>query len=367
MKAKLILCVAACIAMFVLSSCTKTSTSSCDSSCPMATRWTEEKANEWYESKPWMAGCDYITSDAINQIEMWSADTYNAAQIDKELGWAQDLGFKTLRVYLSSVVYENDPEGLKERMDNFLTICQKHGITPLFCIFDDCWNEESAYGKQPEPKPGVHNSGWVQDPSKSLRADTLTLYPKMETYVKDLLTTFGQDERILLWDLWNEPGNQGYLGSTLPALKKVFQWAREANPSQPITAGVWNASKDFQELNAFQLMNSDVITYHDYTAKESHMEQIKYLKMLNRPLICTEYMARTRDSFFRTIMPMLKEEKVIAINWGFVAGKTNTMFAWDDPRPDGKEPEVWFHDIFRQDGTPFCQAEIDTIKACTLQ
>ncbi len=332
----------------------------------VAERWSEEKANAWYENKPWMAGADYIPANAINQIEMWSKDTYSPELIDKELTWAENLGFKTLRVYLSSVVYENDAEGMKERMSNFLEICQKHGITPLFCIFDDCWNAESSYGKQPEPKPGVHNSGWVRDPSDIARQDTLTLYPKMEQYVKDLLTTFGQDERVLLWDLWNEPGNSGYGLNTLPALKKVFQWAREANPSQPLTSGVWFYEPSFAPMSSFQLENSDVISYHNYDSLECHQAEVRYLQMLNRPLICTEYMARRQKSVFKDIMPMLKKNKVVAINWGFVSGKTNTIFAWGEPMPDVAEPPVWFHDIFRQDGTPFDQAEVDTIKALTL-
>ena len=216
-----------------------------------AQRWSEEKAYEWYAQLPWMAGADYINAGDISQIEMWSGDAYNHDQIDKELTWAEDLGFKTLRVYLSSVVYENDPEGLKQRMDDFLTICQGHGIRPLFVFFDDCWNAESAYGKQPDPKPGVHNSGWVRDPSASLREDTVSLYPKMEAYVKDVLTTFKDDDRVLLWDLWNEPGNSNHGVSTLPLLKRVFGWAREVNSSQTVTRGVWNWSVDFATLNAY--------------------------------------------------------------------------------------------------------------------
>lgn len=342
------------------------SLSSCSSDKKeVAQRWTEEKANAWYSELPWMAGCDYIPASAINQIEMWSKDTYDAPQIEKELGWAEDLGFKTLRVYLSSVVYENDPDGMKERMSNFLDICKNHGIKPLFCIFDDCWNKESAYGKQPEPKPGVHNSGWVQDPSMAEREDTVKLYPKLEKYVKDLLTTFGQDDRVLLWDLWNEPGNSDYGVSTLPMLKKVFGWAREVNPSQPITCGLWRWTPEFAPLNAYQLENSDVISYHNYHEMKDHEYAIKYMQVFNRPLICTEYMARRNNSLFKTIMPLLKKNKIVAINWGFVSGKTNTIFAWDTPLPDQKEPELWFHDIYRQDGTPFDQAEIDTIKALT--
>lgn len=328
-------------------------------------RWTAARANAWYAELPWMAGCDYITSDAINQIEMWSAETYNAAQIDKEMGWAEELGLNTMRVYLSSVVYEKDADGMKQRMDNFLSICQKHGVRPLFCIFDDCWAAESSYGKQPEPKPGVHNSGWVQDPSAAMRKDTAKLYALMECYVKDLLKTFGQDERVLLWDLWNEPGNSDYFESTLPLLKKVYGWAREANPSQPLTMGIWNFDDRFLELNAFQLEHSDVISYHNYDNLASHEQEVKYLKLLNRPLVCTEYMARRRGSTFQSIMPMLKKNKVVAINWGFVSGKTNTIFAWDDPQPDVKEPELWFHDIIRQDGTPFSQEEVDTIRSLT--
>ena len=80
-------------------------------------------------------------------------------------------------------VYKNDPDGMIDRMDDFLSICNKHGIRPMFVIFDDCWNPESYYGKQPDPKPGVHNSGWVQDPSVSLRADTTALFMDLEKYV----------------------------------------------------------------------------------------------------------------------------------------------------------------------------------------
>ena len=337
-------------ALLVLASC-----------APKSPRWTEEQAGKWYEAQGWRVGCDYIPSDAINQIEMWSASSYNRELIDKELGWAEDLGFNTLRVYLSSVVYANDPQGLKDRMDDFLDICEGHGIRPLFVFFDDCWNAESAYGVQPEPKPGIHNSGWVRDPSDALRADTLSLYPALETYVKDILGTFAEDGRILLWDLYNEPGNSKYKSGSLPLLKKVFGWAQEVRPSQPLTAGVW--SDALKELNEFQLANSDVTSYHCYSSPETQQEAIDTLKRYGRPLICTEYMARTKNCTFQNTLPVLKANNVTAINWGFVAGKTNTIFAWDDPLPELQEPPVWFHDIYRTDGTPYSQEEVDFIKS----
>ena len=329
----------------------------------VSARWTPEAAQAWYDAQPWLSGCDYIPASAINQIEMWSADTWDPERIDQELGWAEELGFNTMRVFLSSVVYQNDPDGLKSRMDAFLKICAGHGIRPLFVFFDDCWDPASAYGKQRDPRPGIHNSGWVQDPSKALRADTTALYPVLEAYVKDIVGTFRGDERILLWDLYNEPGNSGYGESSIPLVKNVFRWVREGGVSQPVSIGVWNPS--LPGLNAVQLAESDVVTYHDYSGDPDFQQHtIDTLRTYGRPIINTEYMARTRGCTFQKIMPILKANNVGAINWGFVSGKTNTIFAWDTPLPDVVEPPVWFHDIFRQDHTPFSEEEIAVIRQC---
>ena len=324
-----------------------------------ATVWTIEKANAWYAQHKWLTGANYIPATAINQLEMWQADTFDSATIDKELGWAQNIGFNTLRVFLHSIAWKQDPEGFKRRMGTFLTIADKHHIEPLFVFFDDCWQKEPKAGKQQEPKPGIHNSGWVQDPGQPASFDE-SIYPGLEKYVKDVLTTFAHDKRILLWDLYNEPGNGNKGDSTLPLLTKVFQWAREVNPDQPVSAGMW--SWGLEKLSSFQLLNSDVITYHDYDEAPQHKKVVQILKASGRPLICTEYMARTRNSRFSTILPMLKSEHVGAINWGFVEGKTNTIYAWDTPMPDGKQPIEWFHDIFKTDGTPYREDEVNLIK-----
>jgi hypothetical protein len=267
-----------------------------------------------------------------------------------------------MRVYLHHAAWEVDKEGFKKRVNQYLVIADRHNISTLFTIFDDCWNPTYQTGKQPEPKTGIHNSGWLRDPGDVLFSDT-TVIKTLELYVKDVLSTFANDKRIVLWDLYNEPGNSNYGNKSMDLLQKVFQWGREVNPSQPLSVGVWN--DDLKDLNKFQLENSDVITYHNYSNPENHKVLIDTLRKYNKPLICTEYMARTRGSLFENITPMLKQENVGAYNWGFVAGKTNTMYAWDAPMPDGKEPKVWFHDILRKDGSPFDKKEVELIKSLT--
>ncbi len=324
--------------------------------------WTAEQANEWYKPWGWLRGCDFIPSTAINQLEMWQAETFDTATINRELGWAESIGMNAMRVYLHHVAWEVDSAGFKDRMNQYLTIANKHGISTIFVFFDDCWNPTYQAGKQPEPKPGVHNSGWVRDPGDLIHQDT-TLVVTLEKYVKDVLKTFANDKRIVLWDVYNEPGNSGYENKSMPLLQKVFAWGREVNPSQPLSAGVWNLK--LGDLNKFQVENSDVITYHNYQNDTLHRECIDTLARIGKPLICTEYMARKHRSRFDNIMPLLKEKNIAAINWGLVAGKTNTMYAWDEPIPDGSEPKLWFHEIFRKDGTPYKQEEVDLIRSLT--
>jgi len=328
----------------------------------IAGRWSVEKANTWSANKPWLRGANFNPSTAINQLETWQEETFDRQSMDQELGWAEDIGLNCMRVYLHHAAWEVDKSGFKNRMNEYLSIANRHGIVTIFVFFDDCWNPTYKVGEQPLPKPGVHNSGWVRDPGELLfTSDNLS--PVLEAYVKDILTSFKNDNRIILWDLYNEPGNSGYGNTSMPLLKNVFEWAREIDPTQPVSAGVWNPS--LTDLNEFMLENSDIITYHNYSDEIEHQLAIDTLKKLKRPMLCTEYMARRNNSLFGNIMPILKDQNIGAINWGLVDGKSNTKYAWDEPIPDGSEPELWFHEIFRNDGTPYKQQEVELIKELT--
>jgi hypothetical protein len=334
------------------------STLAVNAQTPSASKvWSVQKANAWYAQQKWINGADFTPGTAINQLEMWQADTFDPKTIDRELGWAEGIGFNTMRVFLHSIAWKEDPTGFKSRVNQYLTIANKHHIKTIFVFFDDCWKPDPKAGKQPAPKPGVHNSGWVQDPGNDI--SKAGEYNLLQKYVTDVVSTFRHDKRILLWDMFNEP-NQDRGKVTLDLLTKAFAWARAANPDQPLSAGIWDL--DQKQLDAFQLANSDVITYHDYETPDKHLGLIQRLKKEDRPLICTEYMARPRNSTFENTMPMLKRENVGAINWGLVTGKTNTKYAWDTPIPDGSEPKLWFHDVFRPDGQPYKQDEADLIK-----
>ena len=221
-------------------------------------RWTVEQADAWSKENGWLRGSNFNPSTSINQLEFWQAETFDPETIDRELGWAEDIGMNCMRVYLHHVAWQVDKDGFKNRLNQYLKIASSHGIQTIFVFFDDCWNPTYQAGKQPDPKPGVHNSGWVRDPGELLYEEPL-LADTLETYVKDILTTFKDDNRVVLWDLYNEPGNSGYGNRSMPLLQKVFDWAFEVRPSQPVSSGVWNPA--LTDLNVFQLANSDTKLY----------------------------------------------------------------------------------------------------------
>lgn len=346
-----------------------------------APQWTPERANEWYNERPWIAGCNFTPSTAINQLEMWQADTFDPATIDRELGWAEQLGFNSVRVFLHNLLWTEDREGLLKRMDQFLAIADKHHIAVMFVPLDGVWDPHPKIGKQHEPKPHVHNSGWVQSPGVEILKDPAR-HDELKDYIQGVIGHFKDDKRVLAWDIFNEPDNPNHpayekeeiankADMAFLLLKKSFTWAREVNPSQPITAGVWQrgrwgATDRMLLMEKFMFEHSDIITFHNYGTLDDMKRCVEALRRFNRPIICTEYMARPNGSTFNPVMGYLKEQKVGAINWGFVDGKTQTIYPWDSwTKTYTAEPPVWFHDIFRRDGTAYDAQEVAYIKSVT--
>ena len=343
--------------------------------------WTIQQANEWYSRQPWLVGSNFSPAYAINQLEFWQKETFDTVSINRELGWAEKIGMNTMRVFLHDLLYEQDPVGFFKRVDAFLRIAARHHIRPLFVIFDSVWDPFPRLGKQREPIPGVHNSGWVQSPGANALSDS-TQHPRLKRYVIALVGRYSKDSRVLGWDVWNEadntnggdyhkkePANKVHIVDSL--LVRVFEWARSVDPIQPLTSGVW-AGDDWSSFDKLSLTakiaisNSDIISFHCYESAQDFEKRLISLTNYNRPIICTEYMARPRNSTFQAILPLAKKYNLAIYNWGFVSGKTQTIYPWDSwDKPYPTEPTVWFHDIFRSDGTPYKQEEVDLIKNLT--
>ncbi len=342
--------------------------------------WTKERANAWYDKQPWLVGANFVPSTAINELEMWQAETFDTATISKELKWAASIGMNTMRIFLHDLAYKQDPAGFKKRIGIFLRIANRYNIRPLFVLFDSCWDPFPHIGKQHGPAPFLHNSGWVQSPGADALKDSLQ-YPRLKKYVTDIVSHFKNDKRVLGWDVWNEPDNtnNSSYGRFEPydkvelvhkLLEKVFVWTRSAGPTQPITAGIWagnwEAHDSLKPIERLMIEQSDIISFHNYDKAEEFEKRIRWLQRYGRPILCTEYMSRGNGSTFEGSAPIAKKYRVAAYNWGLVSGKSQTIFPWDSwSRKYTAEPDLWFHDVFRKDGSPYKEAEVNLIKELT--
>ena len=347
-------------------------------------RWSPEDARNWYARQPWLVGSNYIPSYAINQLEMWGADTFDPVRIDMELGWAQSLGFNTMRVFLHDQLWQQSAFNFQRRIDRFLWLADRHKIRVLFVLFDSCWDPFPEVNvRQRAPKPGVHNSGWVQSPGAKALMDPKQTDRFLE-YVQQLISAFAKDKRVLAWDLWNEPDNlnvgsygasdpQGKAERVAALLPRVYEYARAAMPTQPLTSGVWQgdwSSPDkLSPVARLQIDLSDVISFHSYGPPEEFEKRVKWLQAYGRPILCTEYMARPQGSTFQSILPIAKKYGLAAYNWGFVNGKTQTNLPWDSWQHayTDSEPPVWFHDVLTADGKPYRPEEADFLRQITAR
>lgn len=265
----------------------------------------------------------------------------------------------TMRVYLHDLLWKQDQKGFLKRLDQFLAIAARHGIRPMLVLFDSCWDPDPVLGAQHRPIPGVHNSGWVQSPGRHELVDPAN-DAHFRAYVQGVVGAFANDKRVLAWDLWNEPDNPGggsYMDKQLDReqarieelLPKVFEWARAKKPVQPLTSGVWigddwsPGAKSLTAIQRTQLEQSDVISFHNYEQPEAFEARVAQLRGYDRPLICTEWLARGNGSNVDTILPIARRENIGMINWGFVDGAIQTRFPWtagSAPTPCRNRPVV---------------------------
>jgi hypothetical protein len=348
-------------------------------------RWAEARAEEWYAQQPWLVGACYIPAYAVNELEMWQPSTFDGSRIDTELAWAQDLGYNTVRVFLHDLLWEPDPEEFLDRVHRFLSIADSHALRTLFVLFDSCWDPQPNPGPQLDPRAGVCMSRWVQSPGTRALEDP-TEHRRLEEYVRGVVRRFATDERVLGWDAWNEPDHlpdhqtgPAFAANESPRkvdlvtdlLPRVFGWIRGSGARQPVTCGVWNgtwtSTETLRPIERVQMELSDVVSFHSYDPPSEFESKVIALKAFHRPVWCTEYLARSRGSNFRGTLPIARENHVAALNWGFVAGRTQGFLPWDSwerPYP-GAEPKIWFHDVLRRNGDPYDAAEVAFIRTMT--
>ena len=352
----------------------------------MGQRWSKERIWEWYNNRPWMRGCNYMSASSANRVDTWQELGFEERMVEteRELALVRDTGFNTIRIIPEFVVWQKEHDGFMERFDRYLDLCWKYGISCMVVLANDCMPPKTERWKLPDIGPQTYDWGYHGGKKHSQHGthtgpaphyylddpETAAEYFEM---VRELITKYKDDERICIWDLYNEPGNSQRDGLTMPNLKKIFEIAREIDPIQPLTVAVWRLRGEMKtplsEVEQYALDNSDIISYHYYEGFLEHVKLIKRLKQEGRPIINTEWLGRCLHNNVFDVFPLFYLEKIGCYNWGFVAGKYQTYEPWEgtwDRYNSGEQRDVdftkWFHDLYRPNLRPYDPREIDLIK-----
>ena len=354
----------------------------------MLKRWSEERAWEWYLSKPWPVGCNYVPANTFHCMELWQDDLHEEVllSVREEIALMKNIGFNTVRMFLPFFAWYLDGDGFFDKLDKLLSALDEAGITMMPVLFNDC----VGFGPKPEKIEPIRHTGWyaydvgvhggvkADNPFMAegervgwILFDEPEWHMPQEAYVTALITRFKADERIIAWDLWNEPGNSNRRDRSIPYLKRVFEVARAISPVQPLTVACWSYPHDFgkneqAELEPIQKLAvelSDVITFHQYERFENVLRVVEKLEKLGRPMMNTEWLNRILDNFWEDNLRLYHEKRIGSYSWGLVAGKSQHFLPWDHLREHaGLDLTRWQHDLFHEDHSPYDAKEIDFLR-----
>ena len=356
-------------------------------------KWTKEKAWEWYNSRPWIRGFNYVPADCSGWVEMWQE--YNHAEkvetMRRELALAKQIGFNAVRQFLAFDVWMYQRESFLKNVEEFLEICHENGLGVLFVLISD--------GGRPKKKPdfgeinaGVFHGSFKVDarmipgifpckdpyvPAAAPAApaakpaplyspvDEPELAEKFYEYCEDLASRYAKDERVIVWNIWNEPGNSSRGTLSVPHMKRAFEIFRSHDPIQPLCADVWRMPKTniLTEEEATAIELSDIISYHDYGSLDHSVRVIEFLRQYERPMLNTEWLHRVQFNNVATHLPLYYNNNVGVFNWGFVNGKFKGHEPWEAcwrryAKGEKLEMTKWQHDLLRPNYRPYDPEEI---------
>lgn len=349
-------------------------------------KWSEEKVWAWYNAHSWIRGCNYMSADCANRIDQWQSEGFEERfeTTKAEIALMEQLGFNSVRLIPEFVVWDEEHDSFFERFDRYLDLLWSHGISSMVVLANDCMPPKTPEWKA--PKLGPQNTDWGYHGGRKNSQhglfnavgyhvldddDTAVRYFEM---VREIVTRYKNDERIIIWDVYNEPGNSNRRELTPKNLERIFSICREIDPIQPLTCGTWSGDgESIPEIERYGLENSDIISYHNYHDYVTNIKIIKNLKKYNRPIINTEWLARCSHNTVEEMFPLFYLEKIGCYNWGFVAGKYQTYEPWNSSwQRYEANPNIdfdftkWFHDLYRPNHRPYNPKEVDLIRAfCT--
>lgn len=347
-------------------------------------QWTKEKAWKWYNSMPWIRGFNGLPSNCVNRIAMWQEYNHKEVfeQIEREFILAKETGFNCVRAVIQFEVWYYEHDSFMDNLEEYFCLADKHGLMVMLVLGNDCtvpkdhfipvkFGEQKVdWGYHSGIKKGPHAGGYDQTGYCLLDEDEFR--DKHFEMVDELARKYAKDERLFVWDVWNEPGNGNRGMKSAEAMKKYFEIIRSYDQIQPLTADCWwvnQERKPKDEIQTLAVELSDIITFHSYNPAWIMVEIIEGLSEYGRPLINNEWLNRLDGCNVADVLPLLYAKRVGSLHWGLMAGFSQTYEPYGSyyseyiKENSNVDLTKWQHDIYRFNGLPYDKKEIEIFKS----
>ncbi len=354
----------------------------------MTERWSVQKAQAWYEAQPWIRGYNTYPSNCVNRIAMWQKYNHEAVikQARYEFQLARDTGFNAVRMFIQFEVWLYEHDSFMANLEEYIAAAAEFGQKIMFVIGNDCSVPKDFYnvtfGEQ-KIDWGYHSgicrgqhSGTHGNNAGYLLCDEPEMAEKFLAMVEEFAVTYGQDERVQIWDVWNEIGNSKRGMMSVPLMEKCCEILRAHDVIQPLTVSIWSLWPGHEPLCTEAEMRgvelSDVLSFHSYNSFQTMIKTIEIIRERfgDRPLLNTEWLNRIRHNNVDELFPLFYLENIGSYHWGLMQGFSQTYEPWggffakiDDPDYYGPEDLTKLqHDLYRFNGHPYIAKEVAIIK-----
>ena len=315
------------------------------------------QAAEPHRTSRWV-GANYTPAGCVNAVQLWHE--FPAEVIQRELAAAKEhFGITSLRVYLHNIPFDAEKDRFLQRIEEFLALCDRHGIKPGFVFFDDCWNHEGITLRSRPPVKGRHNGRWAACPQDVQRTEEKL--PELKRYIQDVVRAHRRDGRVLWWEIYNEPRMKSDYSARLRKLG--YRWAKEVGPIQPVIC-CWDDSPE-----------TDVVDAHNYGNNFSAWDRQADLNP-RKGTVFTEagarwFAPRRSNGEPIEVIDWLQRRKAagkyvpgVYLCWELMVGNSNCRWYWGTK--DGTpEPTIPWCGLMWPDCTPVSLAEAEAVRHYT--
>ena len=282
-----------------------------------------------YPDYGWLRGLGIVPSWGANIVEAWQL--YDGARFREEVALARTIHCNCIRLWIDFAAWKTDPAKITERFLDAVAGVAENGMKVMPCLYNHWHDKKLDYGGTPLA------GDWT---------------PQFD-YIKAVVTPLVNDDRVMIWELCNEPGSTDNGTLEFKWMSQIAAAVRGCGTKQPVTIGTMRG----KNITTFAPL-MDVLNGHPYAHNRKALEVIiagysAIQKEVGKPFMVNEAIPGALDDLVRAEAVRFHAEMLSAAGFGWMGWviREGRALATRRDLPDGNGINGGgYHPFFTKDG-----------------